>query len=137
MMAESTELQVQETEKQEIAESEAERTRARLAFVPRVDIYETEDAIAIVADVPGVDEESIDITLENRILSIRGYVEPEWPENYSLAYAEYRVGDFERSFTLADTIDQGGIEATVNAGVLRLNLPKAQPETRRITVKAA
>jgi HSP20 family molecular chaperone IbpA len=136
MMAESTDLQVRETEKQEIAEQGPERTRARLAFVPRVDIYETEDSITLVADMPGVDESSVDITLENRVLTVKGFVEPEWPENYSLAYAEYQVGDYERTFTLTDVIDEEGIGATVRDGVLRLRLPKARPEARKITVRA-
>jgi HSP20 family molecular chaperone IbpA len=135
-MAESTELQAQETEKQEIVEGSAERTRSRPAFVPRVDIYETDEAIDLVADMPGVDESLVDITLENRVLTVKGLVEPSWPEGYELAYAEYRVGDFERTFTISDTIDRGKIEATVQDGVLRLRLPKAQPVTTKVKVRA-
>ena len=135
-MADTEELQVQEAQKQEVVESGAERTRARLAFVPRADIYETDDKLVIVADMPGVDEKSIDVTLEGGVLTIQGAVELRWPEKHSLIYAEYRVGDYERSFTLSDRIDQGGIEATVKHGVLRLHLPKAQPETRKISVTA-
>ena len=135
-MAESTELQVQETEKQEIVEGTAERTRTRPAFVPRVDIYETDAAIGLVADMPGVDETSIEITLENRALTVKGLVEPMWPEGHELAYAEYRVGDFERSFTLPDLIDSAGIQATARDGVLRLHLPKAAPVTTKVTVQA-
>jgi len=134
-MAESTELQAQETEKQEIVEGSAERTRSRPAFVPRVDIYETDAAIELVADMPGVDQNSVDITLENRVLTVRGHVEPEWPVGHELVYAEYRVGDFERSFTLSDSIDPAGIEATARDGVLRLHLPKAQPVTTKINVR--
>ncbi len=137
MADKTTDLQIQEAEKQEIAETGAERTRARACFVPRVDIYEASDHIVVVADMPGVDEKSVDITLENNILTINGYVEPVEPENYSLAYAEYRVGDYQRSFTLSDQIDQGRIEATVKDGVLRLYLPKARPTTRKIAVKPA
>lgn len=135
-MEESTELQTQESEKQEIVEGTAERTRSRPAFVPRVDIFETDEAIELVADMPGVDETSVDITLENRVLTVKGYVEPTWPDGYELSYAEYRVGDFERSFTLSDSIDREGIEATAKDGVLRLHLPKAQPVTKTVTVKA-
>ena len=135
-MADSAELQVLENEKQEIVEGGAERTRARLAFVPRVDIYETEEAIVLVADMPGVDENSLDITLENRVLTVKGYVNAVWPEDYALAYAEYRIGDYERSFTLTDTVDAAGIEATAKDGVLRLMLPKAVPESRKIAVRA-
>ncbi|MGD1992343.1 MAG: Hsp20/alpha crystallin family protein [Anaerolineae bacterium] len=135
-MAETRDIQVQETEKQEIAESGAERTRAGACFVPRVDIYEANDEIVVVADMPGVNEENIDITLEQNVLTINGYVSPQRPEDYSLAYAEYRVGDYQRRFTLSDQIDKDGIEATVKDGVLRLQLPKAKPATKKISVKA-
>ncbi len=135
-MAEDTALQVQDAEKREVAEAGAERTRDRLAFVPRADVYETEEAIVVVADMPGVDAESVDITLEDNVLTINGYVEPEPPEGYNLVYAEYRVGDYLRAFRLSDQIDRDGIEATVKDGVLRLYLPKvAEAKTRKITVK--
>ena len=134
-MAEKTrELQVQEVEKQEVPEIGAERTRARIVFVPRVDIYEANGDIVVVADMPGADETSVDITLEQNVLTINGYVKPEEPEDYSLAYAEYRVGDYQRRFTLSDQIDQDKIEATVKDGVLRLVLPKAEPTTKKIIV---
>ncbi len=136
MADETRDVQVQETQKQEVAAGDAERTRDRVAFVPRADIYETDDAIFVVADMPGVDENSVDITLENNVLSINGYVEPVRPENYSLAYAEYRVGDYQRRFTISDQIDQDGIEASVKDGVLRLYLPKSVPAARKIAVRA-
>jgi HSP20 family protein len=136
MTEETRDLQVQEAEKQ-VAETEAERTRDRPAFVPRADIYETDEAIVVVVDMPGVDKGSVDITLEKNILTINGYVEPTQPENYSLAYAEYRVGDYVRSFSLSNQIDQGGIEATMKDGVLRLRLPKiTEAKTKKIAVKA-
>jgi HSP20 family protein len=138
MATESKELQTVEAEKQEITTEGVERTRARRAYIPRVDIYETEDALVMLADMPGVDENSVDITLEKNVLSINGYVEPEQPDSYSLAYGEYEVGDYQRSFTLSDEIDRDKIEAIVKNGVLRLYLPKAGPaKTRKIMVKAS
>jgi HSP20 family protein len=137
-MTEETTMQVQDTEKREVAETGAERTRDRLAFVPRADIYETEAAITIVADMPGVDENSVDITLENDVLTINGYVEQVEPDGRRLAYAEYQVGDYQRAFSLSDQIDQDGIEATVKDGVLRLFLPKVkEARVRKIAIKAA
>ena len=136
MSEETNEIQVNDTEKQ-VAETEAERTRDRPAFVPRADIYETEEAIVVVADMPGVDERSLDITLEKGVLTLNGTVEPEAPEGYSLNYAEYRVGDYTRSFSLSNEIDQDAIEATLKDGVLRLTLPKImEVRTKRIAVKA-
>ena len=135
MSEETREIQVQDTEKQEV-EAETERTRDRPAFVPRADIYETEEAIFVVADMPGVDENSLDITLEKGVLTLNGTVEPETPEGFSLNYAEYRVGDYVRSFSLSDEIDQEAIEATLKDGVLRLTLPKiTEVRTRKIAVK--
>lgn len=139
MVDETKELQTQDVEKQEIEPVEgAERTSERRAYIPRVDIYENDEGINLVADMPGVDEKSIDIMLEKNVLSIRGTVEAEAPEDYSLAYAEYGVGDYERRFTLSDEIDQENIEASVKNGVLHLHLPKAGPaKARKISVKPA
>jgi HSP20 family molecular chaperone IbpA len=126
-----------DTEKREVADTGAERTRDRVAFVPRADIYETDDEIVVVADMPGVDQNTVDITLENNVLSINGYVETAQPEGYSLSYAEYREGDYQRAFTLSDQIDRDGIEATVKHGVLRLRLPKiTEARVRKIAIKA-
>jgi HSP20 family molecular chaperone IbpA len=137
MTEETRDLQIQETEKREVAETDAERTRDQLAFVPRADIYETDDEIVVVADMPGVDENTVDITLENNVLTINGYVEMEQPEGYSLAYAEYRVGDYQRAFSLSDQIDREGIEATVKDGVLCLHLPKiTEARVKKIAIKA-
>ena len=136
-MTEETTLQVQDTEKQEVEEMGAERTRDRLAFVPRADVYETEEAITVVVDMPGADETSVDITLENNVLTINGYVELLQPEGHRLAFAEYEVGDYQRAFTLSDQIDREGIEAVVRDGVLRLHLPKViEAQKRKIAIKA-
>jgi len=136
MSEETNEIQINDTEKQ-VAETEAERTRDQPAFVPRVDIYETDDAITVVADMPGVTEDSVDIVLEKGVLTINGYVDPEVPEGYSLAHAEYRIGDFVRSFSLSNEIDQSAIEATLKEGVLRLKMNKVtEAQTKKIAVKA-
>jgi HSP20 family molecular chaperone IbpA len=136
MTEETRDLQIQETEKRKVAETDAERTRDRLAFVPRADIYETDETIMVVADMPGVDEKSVDITLENNVLTITGQVEMEPPEGYSLSYAEYQVGDYQRAFSLSDQIDREGIEAVVKDGVLRLHLPKVtEARVKKIAIQ--
>jgi HSP20 family molecular chaperone IbpA len=137
-MANETELQVQEAEKREVEASGAERTREQKAFVPYADIYETGDEIVVVSDMPGVSEETVEITLEQDVLTINGYVKTAPPEGYSLAYAEYDVGDFVRSFRVSNEIDRDGIQATLKDGVLRLHLPKAGPaKTKKIAVKTS
>ncbi|MBU0510137.1 MAG: Hsp20/alpha crystallin family protein [Chloroflexi bacterium] len=127
-----------EVQKQEMTPSdETERTRECRCFVPRSDIYETDDNVVVVVDMPGVDEDNIDITLEKNIVTINGYANLETPDGYSLVFAEYEVGDYERSFRLSSQIDSDGIEATYKNGTLRLNLPKAAvAKTRKISVKA-
>jgi len=115
-----------------------ERTRARPVFVPRADIYETPEAIVLLADVPGVKEGNLSITLEDDVLTIEGNVEPEVRQGFSLAHAEYEVGDYRRVFTLSTDVDRDKIEATLKAGVLKLVLPKAEPaKARKIAVRAA
>lgn len=138
MANETQELQADVVEKQEVEVVEgAERTRPGKAFIPKADIYETEQSLVIVADMPGVDESSVEVTLEKNVLSLRGILNFTAPAGYSLAYAEYEVGDYERSFTLSEDIDRNNIRATISEGVLRLFLPKAGPaQTRKISVKA-
>ncbi len=118
--------------------SAAERVRNVKTFVPRVDIYENKDALYLIADMPGVDEKTVDIELEKNILTISGRVENGRIEKAALMYSEYEIGDYERVFTLSDEIDRDKIVATVKNGVLRLELPKAeQVKPRKINIQAA
>lgn len=121
---------------QEAPAEERERTRSRRQFIPRTDIYETDKEIVVLADIPGANEKSVDITLEKNVLSISAYVEPVIPSGFEVAYAEYEEGDYQRSFQLSDEIDRDKIEATVSNGVLRLVLPKAESaRTKRIAIQ--
>ncbi|MEN4042909.1 MAG: Hsp20/alpha crystallin family protein [Anaerolineaceae bacterium] len=127
-----------EPQKDEATKLEAtERTRDRQVYIPRADIYETDDAMIVLADVPGVDEKSVDITIDKNVLTINAFVEEEQPENYRCTYAEYGVGDYERRFILSNQVDRDGIEASVKDGVLRLRLPKSkEAKARKISVSA-
>ena len=132
MADEKKELQKQEA--QNIAGTE--RTRNRRVYVPKVDIYEANDAIMLIADMPGVDEKSVDITLEKNVLTIAGTVEPESYEDHNITYSEYGTGDYERAFTISDEVDREKIEASVKQGVLRVTLPKAEPvKAKKIAIK--
>ena len=136
-MTEETKAIEVEKKQELIPEENVERTREGQCYVPRTDIYETDDNVVVVTDMPGVDQDAIDITLEKNTLTINGYVEPDSMEGYSLAHVEYSIGDFERKFTISNEIDRENIEATVKDGVLRLVLPKAGPaKTRKISVKS-
>ncbi len=91
-----------------------------------------------MADIPGADQDSIEITVEKNSLTIEARVEVERPVDYSLTYAEYGIGDFRRKFSLSNEIDQDDIEAQVKNGVLSLTLPKVGPSAaQKITVKSA
>ncbi len=116
--------------------AETERTRNRKVYVPKVDIIETGDAMVMYADIPGADEKAVDVTLEKSVLTIRGAIVPQEFEGRSIAYAEYDVGDYERSFTVSDEVDRDRIEAVVKNGVLKLVLRKIpQVEAKKITVR--
>ncbi len=127
-----------ETQKQEIVEQDdTERIKDARLYVPRIDIYETDEAIHLLADIPGADENSIDITLEKNVLSIEADVNAEKPQDYSLTYAEYGIGGFKRKFNISNEISQEKIVAEVKDGVLKLVLPKSEKVTQKISVKAA
>jgi len=127
-------MEVQKQE--EIPSDEMERTRSRRSFIPKADIYETDKEIIILADIPGANDKTVDITLEKNILSITAYIEPVRRDGFEIAYAEYEEGDYQRSFRLSDEIDRDKIEAAVSDGVLRLLLPKSQgARTKKISVK--
>jgi len=114
-----------------------ELTRERKVYSPAVDIVERKDDIVVIADMPGVDEKSVDITLQKNILTIYGRVEPDVPEKHTLSLSEYGIGDYQRVFTLTDEVDRERIEATVKNGVVRIVLPKADiVKTKKISVKA-
>ncbi|MBN1997440.1 Hsp20/alpha crystallin family protein [candidate division KSB1 bacterium] len=114
-----------------------ERTRSNKVFIPATDIMETKDAIILSAEMPGADAASIDVTLENDVLTIQAHVEPQFPEEMTPLYREYSIGDYQRSFTLNEHIDRDKIHAEFRNGILTLNLPKAEPvKPKQIKVKS-
>lgn len=125
------------TKKEASTPEGVERTRPHKVYAPNVDILERKDEIVVTADLPGVDEKSLDITIEKNVLTINGQVDQDVPEPYRLAYSEYGVGDYQRAFTLSDEVDKERIKATMKNGVLRLVMPKAAAvRVRKIIVGA-
>ena len=114
-----------------------ESTRTKPVFSPPTDIYETKDALCLVLEIPGVEPDGLNVTLDKRVLTIQGRSGTSIAhEGYSLTHAEFRDGDYERSFTLSENIDGERIEASVKDGVLRLTLPKVKPApAKTISVK--
>jgi len=121
-------------EKKSIEKDSHEPTRTGVSYSPSVDIYETDDALTLFADLPGVKKESLDIDLQDRKLIITGLVDDSDSRLRPL-YSEYGIGGFTRSFELGDTIDRKGISASLKDGVLTLVLPKAdRVKPRKIEV---
>ena len=110
----------------------------RKVFLPAVNIYETKEHLVLMSDMPGVDEKSVEVSLENDVLTVQGRSVVGAPQGLEPAYAEYSSGDYRRSFTLSwDQINREGIEAVVKNGVLKVTLPKAEAaKPKRIAVKA-
>lgn len=105
---------------------------------PRVDVLEDENGITLLADLPGVPRDKLELKVEGDTLSIDGEVAPLLPEGLEPVYAEVRVPRYRRAFTLSRELDAGRIEANLKDGVLRLRIPKqdhARP--RRIEVQVA
>lgn len=114
-----------------------ESTRNQERYVaPPVDIYETQDGLVVLADLPGVAKEALNVRVDNNVLTIRGHARHGVPGE--AVYREYELINFFRQFELSDKVDQSQITADLKCGVLTLHLPKAQEaKPRQIEVKVA
>jgi len=131
-MADAQELQVQQ--KREV-EKKTEATTPARVFVPVTDIFETPQALAIVLEMPVVDRNSIEASVENDVVTIEGRIDFAKYEGMQPVYTEYNVGHYARSFQISNKIDQGKISAEMSDGVVTLLLPKAeQAKQRKIQV---
>jgi len=125
-------LEVQE--KKELAEKGEKTTPARY-YVPDTDIYETDDALTVVLEMPGVDKDNVEIGLEDDVLTIEGRIDFSKYESMQPVYTEYNVGHYTRKFSVGSKIDQDKITAEIEDGVLTLHLPKAEEaKPRRIKI---
>ena len=114
-----------------------ERTRAGRFFMPVVDIQELNDSLKLYADMPGVKQSDVEVTLNGGTLTIVGTVSTEAYQKLSPRYTEYNVGNYFRQFELNEDIDAQRINATMRDGVLELTLPKSErAKPRRIEVNA-
>lgn len=135
-MAETTQA-LQAQEKREVS-TPAETTRPGMTFTPAVDIFETDKAITLLADMPGVVTDKLNIDLRENTLTLEGDVESPEDSDEDVLFREYPIGKYFRQFTLSEVIDQARIEAALKDGVLRLDLPKVEKATpRKIAVSAA
>ncbi len=124
---------MKELEKQQ---TQAIRRHEKDTLIPQADIRETPEEILLKIDMPGVSKENLDIKVEGDLLKIHGKVETEQPGN--LLYAEQRIGDFHREFSLSNDLNQDKISASIQAGVLTVKIAKSEKvKPRKIQIEAA
>jgi HSP20 family molecular chaperone IbpA len=115
-----------------------EQTRPGAVYSPATDIFEDDNAITVLADMPGVKAQDLKIDLRENVLTLTGRVTALENGNESVVLREYESGVFFRQFTLSETIDQAKIDARLTDGVLRLELPKVErAKPRQIAVRTA
>ena len=122
------------TNKPTVRSNDAELQRA---VPPAVDVYEDESGITLLADMPGVPKDRLELKVEADTLSIEGQVVPATPDGLEAVYAEVRVPRYRRTFTLSRELDTSKVDASLKDGVLTLRIPKqAHAQPRRIDVQA-
>jgi HSP20 family protein len=131
-MAKSRSLEVRE--KKELARKEEQTIPAKY-YVPDADILESDDAITVVLEMPGVDRKDVEVRLDGDVLRVEGRIDFSKYEGLEPVYTEYNIGHYARGFTLSDKIDQDAISAELSDGVLTLTLKKAKSALpRRIAI---
>ena len=134
-MAREARTEIQKTEKAGVP-AVPEQTRPGPVYSPPVDIFENDNSITVLADMPGVKAQELKIDLRESVLTLTGRVTPPEDERELDVLREYQTGTFFRQFTLSETIDQAKIDAKLTDGVLRLELPKVEKaRPRQITVR--
>ncbi len=116
-------------------EDRAPATQAEPTYVPDIDIGEDAGRIRLLANMPGVDPGSVNVTVENNVLTVEGQAHTDAPAGYERVEQEFAVGRYRRDFTLSDAIDSAAIKARVNHGVLEVTLPKREHvKSRKIEI---
>jgi HSP20 family protein len=122
-MVSQQELQVQQ--KREVEKREEATVPSRV-FLPTTDIYETQDALNVVMEMPGVETKNVDVAVEDSVLKVHGRIDSSKYEGLQPVYTEYNIGHYTRSFRLSSKIDQNKIKAEMKDGVLSLVLQKVE-----------
>jgi len=136
-MAEKETKEITTKEKQQLATAQ-EQTRPGRYYVPDVNICEFDESLKLWADMPGVKENDVEVTLKDGVLTIIGKVATDMYAGLRPMYTEYNVGNYYREFALNEDIDESKIRATLRNGVLELELPKKeQAKPRLIEVRSA
>ena len=130
----ATQQEVQVQQKREVEKKQESTIPARV-FVPAADIFETEQALTVILEMPGVSKDSVDVNVETDVLTIEGRVDFSNYDGLQPLYTEYNVGNYARIFQLSSKIEQDRISAELKDGVMMLLLPKAEKaKPRKINV---
>jgi HSP20 family molecular chaperone IbpA len=129
-----TEQELQVQQKREL-EKKRETTFPARVFVPATDIFETDQALTMMIEMPGASKETVEVKVEDDILTIDGRIDFSKYDGLQALYTEYNVGNYSRTFQLSNAIEQSAIKADLTDGVMKLTLPKAErAKPRRINV---
>jgi len=128
-MAARQQLQVQKKREQE---QRKETTIPARLFVPTADSYETQDALTVILEMPGVEKSNVSVRVEDGLLHVEGRLDLTKYQGLQPLYTEYNVGHYARTFQLSSKIDQTKIAASLNDGVLSLTLPKVEEAKPRL-----
>jgi HSP20 family molecular chaperone IbpA len=124
------------TDRNELAAGKSESHACPVA--PAIDVFEEASGITLLADMPGVSRDALDVKLDGDTLTVEGRVELELPADMRAVWAEVQAPRFRRIFTLSRELDSSRIDASLKDGVLTLRVPKqAHAQPRRIEVKSA
>jgi HSP20 family protein len=113
-------------------EKREETTVPARVFVPTADIYETQDALTVILEMPGVEKSNVTVQVEDGLLHVEGRLDLTKYHGLQPLYTEYNIGHYSRSFQLSSKIDQTKIGAALNDGVLSLTLPKVEEAKPRV-----
>ena len=131
-MTTQQELQVQQ--KREVDKAQESTTPMR-AFLPTTDIFETEDVLTVVLEMPGVARDNVEVSVENGMVTVEGRINFDKYEGLQPVYSEYNIGPYRRSFRVSSRVDADRIRAEMRDGVITLVLPKVEEaKPRRIEV---
>lgn len=107
-------------------------------LAPRADIFEDNEKVRILLDMPGVDSSGLDVSLEKDILTVEGHMKPANVDRMRVAHQEFGEGDYVRTFTISNAINRDAIAASIKDGVVELVLPKKEEvKPKKIPVRAA
>jgi len=131
----SDNMQLAQRDEGAVSRQETDEARRRVTLTPAVDILEDAHAVTLLADLPGVTREKLDIKVHDGSLTIEGESVVRVPPNLALSHVEVRAPYFSRRFTVSDDFETSKIEASLKDGVLKLTIPRRdEAKPRRIEV---